>query len=486
MRLLLLFLFMSCAVIAPVASFSEDAAGSGAVQITLQECIASAFARNYSIKSSRERLVQSEIDYLNSINEKLSVKLSGASMVRRPEEGGNSFAASTGGGLVYRAPDGTYLSLEAGASAYSSDPGVSCDVGLSFRKPLARGAGRITAWQDVRRAGRAMSEQEHSFFISSQNLAFSVIQGYYRLIYAGKRIEVNELSVSIANDSLEATKKKFAEGLVPKIDLTRAEVNLLNSKASLLSARNSWEENRDSLLVSIGLDPRLDVVFSGDLPYRPESFEESECIRTALAMRRENMINRIDCERLRDNLVIARNAFRPRIDLVATWNAAGPSESSGSGTRPFRSTGWTAGLEYEVDVGKRSLRTDVEKAERELALGDDKISDTDRTIVREVRSALRDLSLAESQVSIREESLVAAEERLRLAKRSWEEGIVNNREMIDAEEALTDARMALVGAKIDYVIFVYALKKAMGLDLAAAAGESAAGGRGEESADENS
>lgn len=465
MRLLYYFfiLFFFTVFLFGKAAFSSE---GRVCDITLIECVASALNHNYALKQAQERLIQAETEYYDSINDKLRMKLSGAAYIAKNPSAFSEGFFNSGGTLEYISPDGSSFSLDA-EMLHSSSSSSNYDLGVSYRRPLARGGGVVTPWQDVRSSERNWAGERYQFFLERQSLVYSLIQSYLRLIYAQRRIEVNKLFVKSSLDNLTVTKRKFEEGLVPKIDLSRAEVNLLNSKASLLNAETSWEEQRDALLLEIGLDPRLAVRPVYDLSYSPAVFNEDECIAAALSLRKEPKMDEIDLEGLKDDLTVAKNNFKPQIDFVASWNKTlfnDPARDSGL-VSSRRTNSWSAGIEYTAEIGQRRKKSDIDRANRNLILGSEKLEQTKREIIKEVRDAIRDLKLAENQVIIKEESLVAAEERLRLATRSWEEGIVNNREMLDAQEDLTDARISLIGARIDYVIYAYALKKAMGIDL---------------------
>ena len=63
-----------------------------------------------------------------------------------------------------------------------------------------------------------------------------------------------------------------------------------------------------------------------------------------------------------------------------------------------------------------------------------------------------------------------SEDRLHLAQRMVEEGLVVNRDVLEAQRDLTSTRASLLGAQIDYYLSLVALKRSTGRDIATAMG----------------
>jgi hypothetical protein len=86
-------------------------------------------------------------------------------------------------------------------------------------------------------------------------------------------------------------------------------------------------------------------------------------------------------------------------------------------------------------------------------------------IVNEVRSLVRAQETAKSNIDLLTENLKVAEQSLRLAQRLIEEGLADNRNLLDAQSALTSTQSSLISAKIDYAVTSVSLRRALGQDL---------------------
>lgn len=432
--------------------------------VSLEDCITLLLSRNFPLKEARETLLRAESSYYNAMNDKVQIKLGGQAIIGTDGDNKGVHEMDINGQFTYRMPQGDTLSLKASGNK-TKLPFLGYGVAAEYRRPLAKGFGDIIGWQDVRAAKRTWTIESVNYFLSKQKLTLSIVTKYFRLIQAQRMILVNQESVKTAKENLDITRKKFNERLVPKIDLSRAEINLLESEDALIAARKSWYDQRDSLLTELGLDPRLNLDFIYDVPYEAMTFSEELCIQAALEMRRELLADITNLEQTRENLLIAKNDRKPQIDLIAKWDQTRTGSSAGSD--PLTTPSWTAGLEYSIDINRRRLQSAVGRHERGIVLGELKIDERKRSVMKEVRDSLRDVRLAENRVIIKEENLKVSEERYYLATRSWDEGIITNREMIDAQQALVKAQSQLVEAQIDYIISEYTLKSAMGIDLAA-------------------
>ena len=460
--LLALLFSIQTASAAPIVKSEEEPVYTP--QIDLADCIVIALAKNYSILQSKEELIKAEVEYYNLINEKLLLKLGGTTSVVSTSTDSTTHDFDATGSLTYKAPSGDSMKVELGNHQNFMYPFLGRSASAEFRHPLAKGQGNIVAWHDIRDAKRNWTLEEVNYFTSKQTLAARVIELYFRLILNEQLIGVNKASVQSSKENLEITQKKFNEGLIPKLDLTRIEGMVLSSELALLTAKKNWKDTKDELMTILGLDPRIEIEPVSEIPSSILSFEEDICIETALRDRKELLTEEINIEKIKDALVIAKNNKKPQIDFVARWD----SSKIGSDSKDYQKsyTTWTAMLEYSMDINRKRLDTDIRQAEREGILSLEKLEDRKRIIIREIRMCLRDLDIAQSEIINQEANLEAEKERLKLATRSWEEGILENREMVDTQMAIVSRQSACVHAKISKILAEYELKRAMGEDLA--------------------
>jgi outer membrane protein TolC len=94
-------------------------------------------------------------------------------------------------------------------------------------------------------------------------------------------------------------------------------------------------------------------------------------------------------------------------------------------------------LRYETENAKRSITSEVKEAEAYL------------------KSAIQKINQFELQL---EQALKA----FALAETSFQSGMITNMELLDADTAVSESRLMLLKARIDYAASMYSLKEALG------------------------
>ena len=86
-------------------------------------------------------------------------------------------------------------------------------------------------------------------------------------------------------------------------------------------------------------------------------------------------------------------------------------------------------------------------------------------ITEQVRSSYRRIESARASIQILEQNKTQAVENLRIANRMMEEGEGSSRDVLDAQQSVTEADSSLLSAKTDLYLATIDLKRAMGEDL---------------------
>jgi len=433
-------------------------------KLDLLSCITLTLRKNFTMMESMETLLQREADFYiakNTLQTKVGGSLKSGSNTSLQGYRDSEVRSE----LVYKLPEGDSINAVAAVGATNFTHHAGHDLSFQYRYPLAKGNGITVGSKEIIKAQRNLTIQEMNYFVSKQDVVNSVIKAYFRLLQARKTIEVSVKYVESAKENLRITRRKYQEGMVPKIDMTRAEIQYVSAQSDLVNVQKSWADARDELLTQMGVDPREELDIDYNVPYTPRDFLEDECVDMALLLRKELLATGEELFQKRDDVTIAKDALKPQVDLVTSYSTS---------RREFLWTGveiptypqWSAMLECSIDISKRSLREELLKTKRLVILQEQRVEDKKRSIVKEVRNGLRLIRSAATRVVLKEENLKAAEERVRLARRSWEEGLINNRELTDAQQGLVTAQVELIAAKIDYILAEYDLRKAMGFDLA--------------------
>jgi outer membrane protein TolC len=347
-------------------------------------------------------------------------------------------------------------------------------AGLEFALPLMRGRGKSSEKQvAIDQAALAFDQERLRYFMDRQNLLEQVARAYFSAVRARERIAVQQQAVSIAQQATDDAQKRLDAGLITEIDLTRAKLQLSSTRETLLNQEADYRNALDRLVLLLGLPVGATPELTDPVPEMPVAAASAEpsapttdldaALREALANRPELKLREMQEEDARIATRVAKDQKRPRADLTTNLSALGLSLLTGSGVGRVLTS--VMGLRLSVPVNKTVLRENEATTERNLATLA-RMREFDRQeIVEEVRSLVRAQETARSNIDLLTENLKVAEQSLRLAQRLIEEGLADNRNLLDAQSALTATRSSLLSARIDYYLTTVSLTRALGRDM---------------------
>jgi outer membrane protein len=295
-----------------------------------------------------------------------------------------------------------------------------------------------------------------------QEVILSVQEAYYNYLLARRLVEVNAEAVRRNQQNLERARGFFEVGTRPKIDVTRAQVDLANAELGLVRARNSVAVTFAALNNAIGVPEFPPYRVSADLEIAPMSEKPEELmktlednIRTALENRTEIRAFQARIRAAEAALTLSKRNFLPSVSAGAEWNYRGQE-------LPY-APNWTVGATLSVPILNPPLFSQVDEAASNLAGAQANEEITAQNVVLEVQQSFVDLVSARERIRTAEVLLAQARENLALAQGRYEVGVGPLIDVTDAELALTQAESENIQAIVDYKLSEVRLRKAMGL-----------------------
>ncbi|MBE2215675.1 MAG: TolC family protein, partial [Opitutaceae bacterium] len=112
---------------------------------------------------------------------------------------------------------------------------------------------------------------------------------------------------------------------------------------------------------------------------------------------------------------------------------------------------WAAGVQFSVPVFEGSrIDANVRRTDSEIRQADYDRKDLERSIDSEYRIGLQDVESQLAQIAVAEKNLALASEELRLARVRYEQGVADNRELIDAENRYAASSFNFVRSLYSY------------------------------------
>ncbi len=469
------FLLRGGAFLSLILSPVLTVVGANSPQTTVLEPTPPAVPARLSVREAARitvqnnpQLKQSRVTYLASKSGLASARdLSTTSLfagISRAGVGssGNQTSARTGGQFTWQRRGGDELSATVVPASTSS---LNSNLQLQYRRPFVRASGSLgQANVSITSAEYDLVSQDNQLYLARQNAVQETVRSYFQAVRARDLIAVSESDVGIAKETVRIASRKLEEGLIAEIEVSRAKIQLAQSEDNLIQRKRAQRDALDALLLSMGLKVGQSPELIDTAPSERITVDVNSLLEEALANRKDLLVEEVAIKRQELELRISGNELRPSVDLVADYTKAGLG-ISGANTYSAQSV-WSAGIDYSLPIGSVSRKERRSIAQRNLEqLYVDKEFRRQR-IKNEVLAAARTLEAAGASLDIFKNDLSVAEENLKLAQRMVEEGLVSNRDVLEAQVALTRTRSSLLSAQIDYYLALIDLKKAVGRDLA--------------------
>jgi outer membrane protein TolC len=354
-------------------------------------------------------------------------------------------------GIVSVSADGryTYRETAAGGSGLSSGGGTSYDqydIGLNASLPLFTG-GRILSGLSVVYLQRRIADEEYRQAVS--DVIYDTVVAFYTILLAEREVLLRSEELELLTKNVEVTKNKYYDGLVPKYDLMRIEVELANATPLYLKAENHLASAYEDLKKLLGIDLDESIGIEGELVYSERRVILDEYIMAGDDESPELNIARLAEEIARKNVASARGNFFPSVSAFADY-----SYSTDTWDISFDRADWefTAGVMLEIPISELLVAA-AKKKQAKAYYEEAKISteDTADRVTLEIKKAYYDLTESQKIVAAVESTVELAEENLAIAELRYENGVGTLLELLDARLALTQAKLNYLEAVFNYI-----------------------------------
>ena len=307
----------------------------------------------------------------------------------------------------------------------------SMETTLSVNQQLDLG-GRREARVDAARAELAV--QRLRLEISRAELKQAVREQFAEAVAAHERLEQANETVERTQELARVSAILVDAGRDPPLRAVRARSALAQAQAEREAAEADEMAARTSLAALFGVSTPVESVSGSMLDLTPREVEPETSLDVRLA----------DAERAAAQAAIREQLAERRLDPAV-----------GLGVRHVRETG-DVGLVAGISMPLRvfdSNRGNIEAARAALNASEARRAVTLASTTARARNAIAAVEAAERRVDALEEAaLPAAAEALRLALLSYEEGRASLLELLDAQDAYTEAQAALTQARLELAL----------------------------------
>ena len=324
------------------------------------------------------------------------------------------------------------------AFGFKNFPGIAEIVGpFGLTDARAYASQPILNFKSIYNTRSATAEQKAAVLTSqdARDVVALVVTGLYlQTVAAASRIETGIAQVKAAQSVYDQAVDFQKNGVVPAIEVLRAQVELQTEQQRLISYRSDEDKLKLRLARAIGLPDGQTFDLTDSIPYSPlPALQADDAITRAYASRMDyqSAAMRVQAAELARK---AADADRlPTADFNGNYGDIGPAPDNSHGT-------YTAVVSVSVPVfqGGR-VRNEVLQADAELERRKAELGELRGRIAYEIRTAYLDLESAGEQTRVAGSTVALAQQQLTQSQDRFAAGVTDNLEVVQAQEAVATA-----------------------------------------------
>jgi outer membrane protein TolC len=287
-------------------------------------------------------------------------------------------------------------------------------------------------------------------------VVLTVVDLYFQVLSSQSRVTAVEAQLARAKALYDRAVDLKSVGVAPGIDVLRAEVEQHTVEQRLIQARNLVQKQKLVLAQAIGLSLEQAFDLADRLPMENQIVPSMVDLRDQAFARRGDALALEARIRAAEEAVIAtKSRSLPALRFQGDYGVTGPALGDSHGTYSLR-------VEMRVPVFDRKISSDALEKEAVLRQRKAERDSLRGQIELEIRSALLDLQSAAEQLRVARLSLNLAQQQLDQAQDRFSAGVVNNLEVVQAQETVAIADEGVIQGLYDFNIARVLLARASG------------------------
>ena len=296
------------------------------------------------------------------------------------------------------------------------------------------------------------------YLLQKLSLERNVAQGFYAVYSRQMRFDIANEEFKNNQESHEIIKNKVEGGLLALEELYQSEVNLATSESSVYNAELNLQNTMDQLKVIIGLPitdefELITVIKADSVVVDPDM-----AINHALLNRMELRQREIDIENSMFSLMDAKTTNEFAGSVTASFGVTANNKDLGllfDNPSNTPAVGLTLNIPI-FDWGER--KSEIKAAEADLKSSEIDLEVEKIDIQVNVRSVLRSLQNHQNQIVIQEKTVENAELTYDINLERYRNGDLTSLNLGIYQNQLSDRKMSLTNAIIDYKLELLNLK----------------------------
>jgi len=340
-------------------------------------------------------------------------------------------------------------------------------LAVTLAQPLLKGGGYLATTENLTQAERELLYTLRDFANFRREFIVGIVSDYYNVLRARDQVLNNWIGYQGFVKSVVREKALADEDRRTKTELGLLQQALLSNEGNWVNALTNYQQLLDEFKITLGLPVEsvvvLDVSELKKLSLELPKFSRVQAVNVAIASRPDLITandRRIDANR---QIKVAKVGLRPGLDVVGGYDISSPTGVDGTPKLDFSRNNWNAGLEVDLPFDRKAERNmyraafvALEQSKRNLELAYDEVR-------LQIYDDWRSLDQAQRNFGISELGVKLAQRRLEEQELLSELGQGQARDLVDAQQDLTNSLNQRTSAIVDHTLSRLGLWQDMGI-----------------------
>lgn len=284
--------------------------------------------------------------------------------------------------------------------------------------------------------------------------------GYFNMLNAGNMKALRQESVDRLQAHLDNVVAQYNVGIVARADVLRSEVELANAKQDYITASNEYDVAEATLNNIIGTPLNTTLKLKDSLQYVPYDNDMAYCLAYSEQHRPELKQAEYGVDAAEAALVVARSGHMPKVYASASNSWASESWPGDDNEE------WQVGVTASMNIFDSGVTwSKIHAAQEALVQAKESQRQIKDNVELEVRTDYLSMREAEKRITTAQVAVASAEEDYHIAVVRYQAGVGTNIDVMDAQEALTQAKTNYYQALYNYNTSKAALNTSMGVGV---------------------
>jgi len=346
-------------------------------------------------------------------------------------------------------------------------PGFNIEMGnidffsasLTLSQPIYLG-GKIRSSYQMSKLGKEIAIYNRS--LQASDVLLETDQAYWNLVSINEKANLADKYVKLLSALVQDLQNAFDLEITTKNELLKAQVQLNQAKLDLFRVQNLKVLSKMSLCQVIGKDLTSDIIVTDTTITITRNTIDANYMQKALQQRPELLMLGKQVEISKEQVKNTQADYLPQLGVGASYSNISSIENL-VGSMKFLAV--QANLSVPIfhwqERKHKTATARFKSKQKEL-----EIDRTRDLISLEVQQSYFKIQEAYQQIELAKVSMDQANENLEITRNSFNEGLANTTELLDAQTFWQSAHSELIDSKINYKLREISFLKSIGeLDI---------------------